>query len=101
MFIFRKHSQGHFVLGLTTSFLYMVFPVAGSRVLIVQCPLHAPCCKDAAVRSRGMEYLLFVALGRVFPEGFLHEEGPLGLVTHPGCFLPASPWAGHFAVLFS
>jgi len=101
MFIFRKHSQGHFVLGLTTSFLCMVFPAAGSGVLTAQRPLHAPCCKDAAVRSHGMGDISFVAPGRVFPEGFLHEEGPVGLVTHPGCLLPASPWASCFALYFS
>lgn len=51
MFIFRKHLQGHFVLRLTTSFLYTVFPMAGSGVLTAQCLLHTPCCKDAAVGS--------------------------------------------------
>lgn len=101
MFIFRKHSQGHFVLGLTTSFLYMVFPAAGSGVLTAQHPLLMPCCKDAAVRSQGMGDISFVALGRVSPEGFLHEEGPAGLVTHPGCLLPASLQASHFAIHFS
>lgn len=62
MFIFRKHSQGHFVLGLTTSFLFMVFPAAGSGVLTAQHPLHTPCCKDTAVRSQGMGDISFLAL---------------------------------------
>lgn len=87
MFIFRKRSQGHLVLGLTASFLSTVFPAAGSGVLTAQRPPHA---------SRGWPSPLCLWGGCSRRAAFVKKVLTAWLFTLDA----AAPRAGCFALCF-